>query len=253
MPLSIDQWHQRYQQQAQWTHDIRKYIYDRVKIVQAQNILDVGCGSGVLEAELAQLTSAQVFGVDIDRQAIYFARLVAPGAVFTLGDGLQLPFQTAAFDITQCHFLLLWLKDAQAAITEFSRVTRPGGYVLATAEPDYGGRIDYPAELSQLGSWQCEALQEQGANPYIGRQLRQLFTTAGLVDIEAGVLGAQWRSQERGAGLGLEWQVIHSDLDQNPSFIQQASQLYTADNISRKAGSRVLFVPTFYAFGMVKG
>jgi ubiquinone/menaquinone biosynthesis C-methylase UbiE len=253
MPLSIDQWHQRYQQQAQWTHEIRKYIYDRVKIVQAQKILDVGCGSGVLEYELAQLSSAQVIGVDINRQAIHFARLVAPGAAFTIGDGLHLPYQTAVFNITLCHFLLLWLGDALGAILEFSRVTRPGGYVLALAEPDYGGRIDHPAELTKLGIWQCEALQEQCADPYTGRQLRELFTSAGLVDIEAGVLGAQWLNHESNGDLDLEWQVIHSDLDQNPAFIQQANRLYTIDKIARKAGNRILFVPTFYAFGMVKG
>ena len=60
------------------------------------------------------------------------------------------------------------------------RVTHPGGFVLALAEPDYGGRIDYPTELSQIGDWQKNALKQQGANPLMGRELRSIFSHAGI-------------------------------------------------------------------------
>jgi SAM-dependent methyltransferase len=253
MPLSTAQWHQRYQQQAQWTHDLRNYIYNRVQIAQATKILDVGCGTGVLEVELSQLCSAGIFGLDIEPHTIGLAHQIAPSAIYTIGNALQLPYQSASFDIALCHFLLLWVSNAVGVITELSRVTRRGGHVLALAEPDYGGRIDYPPELSRLGSWQREALQDQGANPLIGRELRRIFTLAGLTELEAGVLGAQWHDKDGDEELDLEWQVIRSDLDQQPAFIQQSDRLYAIDKTSRQSQYRVLFVPTFYAFGKVKG
>lgn len=253
MPLSIAQWHQRYQQQAQWTRELRSYIYDRVSITRAKKVLDVGCGTGVLEIELTQLCSAETFGLDIDPHPIGFAHQVAPGSIYTIGDALRLPYQSASFDFTLCHFLFLWVSDALEVMNELSRVTSPGGYVLALAEPDYGGRIDYPPELTKLGCWQCEALQDQGAHPFIGRELRQLFSSAGLVEIEAGVLGAQWHEQDDFSELDLEWQVIRSDLDQKPAFTQQIDRLYAIDKTSRQSQHRILFVPTFYAIGKLKG
>jgi SAM-dependent methyltransferase len=251
MPLSITQWHQRYQQQARWTRDLRVYIYNQVNLSQAQRILDVGCGTGVLESELAQFSSVRVFGLDLDHNSIRFAQQYAPNTPYTNGNCFNLPYSANCFDITLCHFLLLWVGNAMQALKEFARVTIPGGYVMALAEPDYGGRIDYPHDLSQMGIWQREALKDQGANPCIGRELRHLFFSAGLVNIEVGVLGAQWWENNVDQDLDLEWQVVHSDLNQNDAFLQQESKLRVIDEASRATHQRILFVPTFYAIGKV--
>ena len=32
---------------------------------------------------------------------------------------------------------------------------------MALAEPDYGGRIDYPEQLGHIGRWQAQALRKQ--------------------------------------------------------------------------------------------
>ena len=111
MTLSISQWHQRYQQQARWTRDLRQHIYAKVRIEQANNILDVGCGTGVLENELNLLSPSRVFGVDIDIEPIQIARESAFNSTYMVGDCVHLPFQNGEFDITLCHFLLLWVKD----------------------------------------------------------------------------------------------------------------------------------------------
>jgi SAM-dependent methyltransferase len=194
-----------------------------------------------------------VFGLDIDSSALRIAQEYAPKSVYTVGDCINLPFQTRVFDVTLCHFLLLWVKDALNAVEEMARVTRPNGYVLALAEPDYGGRIDFPSELSQLGIWQTEALREQGANPFMGREVRSIFSRAGLVNIDVGVLGGQWGENISDQDLELEWEVIQSDLRQNNDFILQADRLKDLELTSRKILQRILFVPTFYAIGVVKG
>ncbi len=251
--LSLSDWHRRYQQQARWTHNLRRYVYSKVAMQDALKILDIGCGTGVLECELNDLYSAQVFGLDIDPTALMYASGYAQKTLYVAADGCNIPFPAHRFDITLCHFLLLWVKESGWVIREMSRVTRPGGYILALAEPDYGGRIDYPAEFSLIGKWQVDALIDQGANPLIGRELRSIFHQAGLENVEAGVLGGQWNDARPGGELKQEWQVIHFDLNDNIEFQATADKLFALDEASRQAGERILFVPTFYAIGRVPG
>jgi ubiquinone/menaquinone biosynthesis C-methylase UbiE len=251
MNLSIEQWHQRYMQQARWTHSIRNYLYQKCNIQHASNILDVGCGTGVLENEFTNHTVGHIFGLDIDQKTLQFAKYTARTASYIAGNCNSLPFPNALFDITLCHFLLLWIEDVQKAILEMIRVTKTGGFVMSLAEPDYGGRIDFPDVLSRIGVWQTHSLQGQGANPYIGRQLRSLYSKAGLVDIEVGVLGGQWGANLAADDFELEWQVLYSDLKNNHDFMSQADELKSLEQTSRVAHQRILFVPVFYAFGVV--
>jgi len=72
------------------------------------------------------------------------------------------------------------------------RVVKPGGWVVALAEPDYGGRIDYPDQLSALGWKQASALSAQGADTNAGRKLAGWLAETGLKGIQTGLLGGQW-------------------------------------------------------------
>jgi ubiquinone/menaquinone biosynthesis C-methylase UbiE len=252
MTLSISQWHQRYQQQAEWTQNIRNYIYERIALHSVKKILDIGCGTGVLEKELNDMTSSHVSGVDIDIHPIRIAEDYAPNSTYIVGDGLHLPYPSGTFDVTLCHFLLLWVANPLKSVKEMARVTRSNGFVLALAEPDYGGRIDYPTELAILGSWQIEALKKQGANPLIGRELRSLFSEAALSNIEVGILGGQWGEDNTDQDFELEWQVIRSDLFLNSDFIQQAETIKELEAKWRSNHQRILYVPTFYAIGTVR-
>jgi len=251
MTLTLAQWHQRYQQQARWTQNLRTHLYQKCGIQQAARILDVGCGTGILEMELSGISSASAFAIDLDLEALKFSRANAPKSIITVGDGLYLPYTRASFEVVLCHFLLLWINHAELALDEMVRVTKPDGFVLALAEPDYGGRIDFPPELSQIGVWQNEALMEQGANPFIGRQLLSIFSKAGLVDIEVGILGAQWGKNISDQDFEMEWQVLASDLSSNQDFTLHADEIKSLFLSSHKAQQRILFVPVFYAFGKV--
>jgi ubiquinone/menaquinone biosynthesis C-methylase UbiE len=252
MPLSIAQWHHRYQQQAQWTRNIREYIYSQISLRPAHKILDVGCGTGVLENELINMTQSSTYALDIDFKTVKYAQAKNPRSAYIIGDSLQLPYPPGVFDVTLCHFLLLWVSDAVQSVKEMVRVTCPDGFVLALAEPDYGGRIDFPPDLIQLGRWQTESLQSQGANPFIGRELKAIFYQAGLINIEVGVLGGQWTEDDSDQDIESEWQMVLSDLEDNSEFIERTELLKEIDILSRQNHQRLLFVPTFYAFGMVK-
>ena len=162
----------------------------------------------------------------------------------------HLPYSNSAFDATICHFLLLWVTDPDQVLREMKRVTRSKGYVIAFAEPDYGGRIDYPDELIEIGQLQSQSLSQQGADPNIGRKLAALFSSAGLNNIEFGVLGGQWRVADKLPDGYNEWTIIENDLNELISK-QRMKQLQQLDFQARSNGERVLYVPTFYAFGQV--
>ena len=251
MTLSLQQWHQRYQQQARWTQDLRQYIYDRVDIRSAHRILDVGCGTGVILAELSAILSNHLNGLDIKHEPLLMVKEMLPGLQGVQGDALYLPYQSASLDICLCHFVLLWVSDPQRALMEMVRVTRDRGWVCILAEPDYGGRIDYPPELAQIGTWQTESLREQGANPLIGRALRALFINASLRNIEVGVLGGQWREGAGGEDFEGEWQMLQSDLQGKREFMDSEEEIKAIELNARAQHHRVLYVPTFYAIGQV--
>jgi hypothetical protein len=118
------------------------------------------------------------------------------------------------------------------------------------AEPDYGGRIDYPKELAEIGELQTKALANQGSDPYIGRKMRDIFTRAGLLDVLVGVMGGEWTGSSSGEEVDSEWRTIDSDLQGTLSNLALTT-LRQTDLDAWRDGSRILFVPTFYAYGRV--
>ena len=248
--LSPQAWHRRFTQQARWTEQLRAYLYGRLDLPAARRVLEVGCGTGAVLSGLPAYTRSQIFGIDIDLPRLQVARQAAPAAALSAADGLRLPFPAGAFDAVVCHFYLLWMTDSARAAAEMARVTRPGGWVAALAEPDYGGRIDHPAALAELGQMQGRALARQGADPLAGRKLAGLFHAAGLVDVRAGVLGGEWGPPPEPEAWESEWAVLEEDLRGQVSS-EELQELRRLDAAAWEHGERVLFVPTFYAVGMV--
>jgi ubiquinone/menaquinone biosynthesis C-methylase UbiE len=242
-------WHNRYLQQARWTEQLRAYLFQKSGLAAAERVLDLGCGTGALLSGLPVKPGASIFGLDLSLPTVKQASTYAPGVSLTCADGANLPYADSVFDVVFCHFVLLWTNTPGEVVAEMRRVTSPGGWVLALAEPDYGGRIDYPVELAALGRWQAASLRQQGADPEMGRKLAGIFSQAGLKHIGSGVMGGEWAYPTLSVEENLEWAVLESDLAEQipPQEIQKMKQM---DAIARQKGERVLFVPTFYAWGM---
>jgi ubiquinone/menaquinone biosynthesis C-methylase UbiE len=248
--LSIHEWHNRYLQQSRWTQEVRRYIFNQLKLQTAERGLEVGCGSGAITADVQKFTQAGIFGLDTNLGAVKYGRKFDPESYFCAGNAYSLPYSAKSFDFTFCHFLLLWLKEPLNALLEMKRVTRRNGYIIALAEPDYGGRIDFPESLVELGKLQADSLQKQGAEPRRGRQLAALFHEAGLSEVQVGLLGGIWGKPISQEVLEDEWKTLSADLQDQVSAGQLKS-LYAINKHAWDAGDRILFVPTFYAWGRV--
>jgi len=240
-------WHARYTQQANWTRKLRNYLFQQTGLEEAERVLEVGCGTGAI---LSEIETQSLHGLDLEPASLMEARVHAPTASLTCGDALDLPYPDNSFSVTYCHFLLLWVRDPQRALEEMKRVTKPGGYVLALAEPDYSTRVDKPVSLADLGRWQAEALQRQGADASLGGRLAELFYQAGIELVETGAIESGGHEALTPAERELEWTVLENDL---AGFVQaqDIQSLKRLDAAAWASGKRILHVPTYFAWGRV--
>lgn len=248
--MSYRDLHLRYLQQASWTKLNRDRLYKLAGIKDARRVLEVGSGTGVITADLRTAGPDQVYGIDLDPGVARFAHKEDQISDYLVGDGATLPFSKKVFDVALSHFLLLWVHDPWKILAEMVRVTAPGGYVLATAEPDYGGRIDFPRELALIGELQAKSLERQGADVQLGRRLRSLFENAGLMEVIAGILGGEWKGSVLPEGFETEWETLERDLIEDMS-VEELSGYKELDREAQLRGERILFVPTFFAIGRV--
>lgn len=117
----------------------RREMIDRVAITQPATVLDVATGPAGVALELADRTKATITGIDLsaDMLACGERNVAAAGRndriALVLGQGERLPFPDATFEALTFTYLLRYVADPAATITELARVVRPGG-VMASLE-----------------------------------------------------------------------------------------------------------------------
>jgi SAM-dependent methyltransferase len=104
--------------------------------LDGRRLLDVGCGTGVLAAALAE-RGARVWGVDPSLAMLAQARAKPTRARFKEGRAESLPFKDAWFERAVVR-LALHLFVRRRALEEIARVLVPGGrLVIATFDPHH--------------------------------------------------------------------------------------------------------------------
>ena len=89
-----------------------------------------------------------------------------------------------SFDLVHARTLLVNVPDPTAVMAEMVRLVRPGGWV-AGLEPDCEHGICYPPHpaFDRLSALFAAAFSRNGADPFIGRRMAELYRQAGLEDI----------------------------------------------------------------------
>ncbi|MGW3105755.1 class I SAM-dependent methyltransferase [Streptomyces sp. NPDC001100] len=103
--------------------------------VAGRRILDAGCGSGALFAELRD-RGAVVSGFDASAGMLELARRrLGDGADLQVADlGSRLPYADDTFDDVVASLVLHYLEDWGPALAELRRVLRPGGRLIVSVD-----------------------------------------------------------------------------------------------------------------------
>lgn len=177
VPAIFDQWPPR--------------IIKAAGIDEGDEVLEVGCGTGVLAREVIKQVGegGSVTGLDLSESMLGVARSICPDVHFRQGNAMDLPFDNEAFDVAIASFLLMFVPDPVMAVRELWRVLRPGGRMVVAVwealdqNPVYSGlvgiarlRIDDAAGLSLARPF---ALGESG-------KLAEICHAAGVGDLAIG-------------------------------------------------------------------
>jgi len=107
---------------------------DGLAPLRAKEVLDVGCGGGILSEAMAR-KGARVTGIDLSEAPLKVARL------HLLESGLAIDYQLASaedfaagnegrFDVVTCMELLEHVPDPSSTVAACARLAKPGGHVF---------------------------------------------------------------------------------------------------------------------------
>ena len=110
-------------------------LVELCRIGKDSYILDVGCGVGATPCYLAKKYGCRVVGVDISPRMVQRSKerarreKVANQVEFRVADAQDLPFEDNLFDAVITESVTAFPEDKHKAVSEYARVTKPGGYV----------------------------------------------------------------------------------------------------------------------------
>ncbi len=112
-------------QDAYW----KSWLLRRAEIQRGEAILDIGCGTGVLEERIGG--TSRVVGVDITEDMLRLAQTkrIPSLSSLNLGDAENLPFRDDSFDVVLSCYVVKYCNPKRLA-GEAARVLRKGGTLV---------------------------------------------------------------------------------------------------------------------------
>ena len=179
----------------------RRATRDALGLLPGERVLDVAAGTGVSTAELARSGARAVasdFSLGMLRAGQH--RSGRRHLPFVAADALRLPFADGAFDAVTISFGLRNIADVGGALTEFARVTKPGGRLVVAefSTPVIPGfRQLYLNYLMRALPWVARRVSSNpDAYVYLAESIRAWPDQAGLGQrvAAAGWTAVGWRN-----------------------------------------------------------
>lgn len=117
-----------YDKKHDFVAEYGKGLLESVPKNDEQAILDLGCGTGILTVQLAELCN-KVIGVDSSQSMIDKAKEQFGNIEFMVCDALALPFENE-FDVVFSNAVFHWISDHYALLKNIHKVLKPQGLLV---------------------------------------------------------------------------------------------------------------------------
>lgn len=117
-----------YDKKHDFVAEYGKGLLESVPKNDEQAILDLGCGTGILTEQLAELCN-KVIGVDSSQSMIDKAKEQFGNIEFMVCDALALPFENE-FDVVFSNAVFHWISDHDALLKNIHKVLKPQGLLV---------------------------------------------------------------------------------------------------------------------------
>jgi ubiquinone/menaquinone biosynthesis C-methylase UbiE len=127
---------------GRWSRMLARPFLNFAGVEAGDRVLDVGCGTGSLTFTIPQLADvAHISAIDYSEVYVEAARQRNTERRISIerADACALPFPDASFDRALALLVLHFVPETERAVTEMSRVVRPGGVVAAAVWDSFGG------------------------------------------------------------------------------------------------------------------
>ncbi|MEO0808915.1 MAG: methyltransferase domain-containing protein [Cyanobacteria bacterium J06643_4] len=155
-----------YQAQCNYVWHHGESLLTQLNAQSGERILDLGCGTGQLTAEIAQ-TGAQVIGFDSDRAMVEQAKANYTHLTFQVADAANFQVE-APMDAVFSNAVLHWVTQAEAAINCIAKALKPGGRFVA----ELGGQGNVQSILGALAT----VTHREDLNPWYFPSLLEYVT-----------------------------------------------------------------------------
>ncbi|MET8041569.1 methyltransferase domain-containing protein [Micromonospora sp. NPDC005215] len=160
--------------------ELRRYSYDLLCLNPADEVVDVGAGTGRAVAELSAY-GFQAIGIDPDEEMLAVARARYPDADLRIGTAERLPIGTATMAGYRADKVLHQLAEPIVAAREARRVLRSGGRAVLLGQDWDAIVID--SSDGALTRRIVQARADTIPRPRVARGYRSLLLDAGFQEV----------------------------------------------------------------------
>ncbi len=181
----------------------RREVLAATDAAPGDRVLDLAAGTGTSSEPFAA-RHVRVVPCDFSLGMLREGKRARPGLPFVAGDGTRLPFADGAFDAVTISFGLRNVVDADAALREMRRVTRPGGRLVVCefSHPTWAPlRTAYLEYLMRALPAVARAVSSSpDAYVYLAESIRAWPDQRGLADqlARSGWRAPEWRNLSGG-------------------------------------------------------
>ena len=118
---------------AKKNFEVIEELFKIIELSSINNVLEIGCGVGVVSEHLNNIYKMNVIGTDVDPKQIKIAKIFNKenkSLKYIEADATELPFENDTFDLILTLWVLHHIRDWRKVLEEIKRVLKPMGTIF---------------------------------------------------------------------------------------------------------------------------